>query len=113
MKFCRISERSIHKEHSYTSVNIHRLVAEAFILNPKNKHFVNHKTDNLANNLEWVFLKENTNHKVFSNPSRGRSQKMLQKSLDGNVIQIWDLAKLANITLNINRRNITAYCRRR
>jgi len=37
----------------------------------------------------------------------------VQKILDGNIIQIWDLANLASITLNINRRNITAYCRER
>ena len=57
----RILEGSIHKGHGYAvtkisknnnyrSVNIHRLVAGAFIPNPENKPFVNHingiKTDN-------------------------------------------------------------------
>lgn len=44
---------------------IHRLVAEAFIPNPKKKDIVNHidhnKANNAIKNLEWVTLSENTN----------------------------------------------------
>ena len=43
---------------------IHRLVAEAFIENPDQKKYVNHKNfnrmDNRASNLEWCSAAENT-----------------------------------------------------
>lgn len=45
---------------------IHRLVAEAFLPNPKNKKCVNHKDsnrfNNVVNNLEWSTHSENTIH---------------------------------------------------
>lgn len=45
---------------------VHRLVAEAFLLNPKNLPYINHidcnKANNLATNLEWCSHQENMNH---------------------------------------------------
>jgi argininosuccinate lyase len=50
------------------TVDIHRLVAEAFIPKIKGKNGVNHKngvkTDNRAENLEWSTQKENVHHAI-------------------------------------------------
>lgn len=56
--FSRIGKRKAH--------HIHRLVASAFIPNPEDKPFVNHKnldkSDNRASNLEWVTHSQNIQH---------------------------------------------------
>lgn len=50
------------------TASLHRLIAEVFCENPKNKKVVNHKNgnklDNRALNLEWVTKKENEEHAV-------------------------------------------------
>lgn len=50
-------------------LSVHRVVAEAWIPNPDNKPEVNHKngirSDNRADNLEWVSRAENIHHALY------------------------------------------------
>ena len=54
----------LSKNGETTKVSVHRLVAEAFIPNPKKLEYVNHKDENKSNNmlgnLEWCTAKYNT-----------------------------------------------------
>lgn len=68
----------LSKNGKKKKVSIHRLVAQAFILNTDNKPEVNHKNgikaDNRADNLEWVEPKENIRHAIISGLTQQRGQ---------------------------------------
>ena len=54
------------KNGQLKTFSVHRLVAEAFILNPNNRSCINHKDGDKLNNkvwnLEWATYKENMRH---------------------------------------------------
>lgn len=57
----------LHKDGQRKTRRVHRLVAETFLPNPKNKEQINHidrdKSNNHISNLEWVTNRENTIHR--------------------------------------------------
>ena len=62
----RYLRRIIRNGSIIKNIKIHRLVAEAYIPNPENKPYVNHKDGDKTNyqldNLEWVTAQENSIH---------------------------------------------------
>lgn len=82
------------KEHKVKQYRISRLIAEAFIPNPKNKPYVDHidtdKANNRVENLRWVSPSENSNnplsrkHLLQSWESAERKYKQSIINIGGN-----------------------------
>ena len=106
-----------HSGYIYLRVNIkkyalHRLVALAFIENTNNKPFVNHidgnKTNNKANNLEWVTCSENNLHNHKIGLTKGHKRNIVQYDLEMNKIKEFNTIKEASIKLKICYSSIKA-----
>ena len=84
--YCKVT---LQKDKYKKVFSVHRLVAQAFIPNPKNKPQVNHIDSNRQNNnvknLEWVTAKENIQHalknKRFENMGIINSERMKKSKL--------------------------------
>lgn len=103
---------SLQKNGIVEHKKIHRLVAEAFIQNPKEKKEVNHidgnKHNNSVDNLEWVTTSENQIHSKYV---LGKGlRKVLQYSKDNNFIKEWRSIIEASKNLNIKSSNICDCC---
>lgn len=77
------------------AMRVHRLVAIAFIPNPKNLPMINHKDENKSNNyvdnLEWCDAKYNMNYN--NKPQRTITkliQKVYQYDMNDNLVKIWN-----------------------
>lgn len=112
------------RKHKY----VHRLVAEAFIPNPNEYKYVNHKdqtpnkkngvtANNNVENLEWCTIMYNNNYmnrnQLISDTQKNRvdlSKKILQYSLNGDFIKEWCSQKEIERKLGFKQSNISYAC---
>ena len=107
--YYRVSLSLNNKAKQY---NIHRLVAEAFIPNPLNLPFVNHKdknrTNNMVDNLEWCTIQyNNTYGTVLDRLSNVRSKEVICIETQ----KIYKSAKQVEIETGLSASSIGKCCR--
>lgn len=97
---------SLCKNGEAKNYMVHRLVASAFIPNPKNLPEINHKDHNRQNNcvdnLEWCTRQYNIE---YSN-----SKQVAQYDLKGNLINIWKSTREIQRQLGFDNSAISKCC---
>ena len=90
------------KDGRSSTINVHKLVAQAFVPNPENKPEINHidadRSNNISTNLEWVTHVENMVHAVklshidtsIMRSHKKRMYTVLQYSVQGKFIKEWE-----------------------
>lgn len=113
----------LFKDGKGKTFQVHRLVTNAFIPNPNNLPQVNHidevKTNNHISNLEWCTAEYNTNFgtrtkrqaKAISGENHPNIKQIIQLTLDGEVVKIWDCISDVNRKLGYHQSNISNCCK--
>ena len=94
---------------------VHRLVAEAFLINPNKLPFVNHidenKSNNCAENLEWCTAQYNVNYSgTVQKAVNSRKRKVSQFERTGKFIKNYESMEAASRATDTQRSAINMAC---
>lgn len=103
----------LHRNGYAKCCTVHRLVASAFLPNPRNCPQVNHinciKTDNRVDNLQWCTAKENTDHLVLAGCKPKGEHHGMARLTDQDVVESWNRRAMGESTASIARSfNVTS-----
>lgn len=94
-----------------TSARVHRLVAKAFVPNPKNNPVIHHKNnikyDNRPENLEWVTIAENTQYGYRDGVSRSAWRKYVAVYDGDKLLSVFDAYRKLAYHVGVSRAIIT------
>lgn len=127
---CNYCIVSLSKQSKHKTITVHTLVAKTFIIKPNQnqKLQVNHKdgnkSNNNANNLEWITPSQNLKHayknglkrindwqkKFIANQGRKLSKKTIQYDLNGIFIKEWNCVRDIERELKISNESISHCC---
>lgn len=91
---------------------VHRLVAQAFIPNPKNFPIINHKdedpSNNKVDNLEWCDIKYNNNYGCYKRKMNALKSKPIKVIYCDGTYEIWESATVFGKNFGINSSHISS-----
>lgn len=102
---------TLHNKGYVKTFSVHRLVAEAFIANPKNYPQINHrneiKTDNFYGNLEWCDAKYNANYGTKNDKFKKQTK---QYTMTGFLVKTWNSLTEIQDKLGFRKSNLSSCC---
>ena len=101
----------LYKDGHVKTVNVHRLVAEAFIPNSQGLETVNHKdevkTNNVASNLEWMTRGDNV---AYSQPHLAKRSVQMFDQSPGELLATFPSTHEAERATGIDHSHISKCC---